>query len=207
MSSQALAILGISAAILNAVAFVPYISTILSGKTKPERSSWWIWSILMAIAFAAQIAAGATWSALLTAVFFIGNIVVAFLSLRYGYGKFSFMDGAAIVAAIIGVALWAATNNPLIALLVTIVVDFLAYWLTIIKSWKAPYSENLLAWSLMTIAAILSILSVGEFNVTLVLFPVYVACVSMCGVIVLISRRKWRSKRIKDGLKRRKIQS
>ena len=161
MSSQALAILGISAAILNAVAFVPYISTILSGKTKPERSSWWIWSILMAIAFAAQIAAGATWSALLTAVFFIGNIVVAFLSLRYGYGKFSFMDGAAIVAALIGVALWAATNNPLIALLVTIVVDFLAYWLTIIKSWKAPYSENLLAWSLMTLAAILSILSVG----------------------------------------------
>lgn len=207
MSSQALAILGISAAILNAVAFVPYISTILSGKTKPERSSWWIWSILMAIAFAAQIAAGATWSALLTAVFFIGNVVVALLSLRYGYGKFSFKDGAAIVAALIGVALWAATNNPLIALLVTIVVDFLAYWLTIIKSWKAPYSENLLAWSLMTTAAILSILSVGEFNVTLVLFPVYVACVSMCGVIVLISRRKWRSKRIKEGLKRRKIQS
>ncbi len=207
MSSQALAILGISAAILNAVAFVPYISTILSGKTKPERSSWWIWSILMAIAFAAQITAGATWSALLTAVFFIGNILVALLSLRYGYGKFSFKDGAAIVAALIGVALWAATNNPLIALLVTIVVDFLAYWLTIIKSWKAPYSENLLAWSLMTLAAILSILSVGEFNVTLVLFPVYVACVSMCGVIVLISRRKWRSKRIKEGLKRRKIQS
>lgn len=206
MSSQALAILGISAAILNAVAFVPYIATILSGKTKPERSSWWIWSILMAIAFAAQIAAGATWSALLTAVFFIGNIVVAFLSLRYGYGKFSFKDGAAIVAALIGVALWAATNNPLIALLVTIVVDFLAYWLTIIKSWKAPYSENLLAWSLMTLAAILSILSVGEFNVTLVLFPVYVACVSMCGVIVLISRRKWRSKRIIAGLKRRKAQ-
>ena len=161
----------------------------------------------MAIAFAAQITAGATWSALLTAVFFIGNILVALLSLRYGYGKFSFKDGAAIVAALIGVALWAATNNPLIALLVTIVVDFLAYWLTIIKSWKAPYSENLLAWSLMTLAAILSILSVGEFNVTLVLFPVYVACVSMCGVIVLISRRKWRSKRIKEGLKRRKIQS
>jgi hypothetical protein len=207
MALNYFAILGICAAIINAMAFVPYIRTIVNRKTLPERASWWIWSILMSIALAAQIASGATWSALLTAVFFAGNIVVAFLSLRYGYGRFGIKDGAAIVAALIGVALWAATNNPLIALLVTVAVDFMAYWLTIIKSWKAPYSENLLAWSLMTIAAILSILSVGEFNVTLLLFPVYVACVSMCGVIVLVTRRKWRSKRIKEGLKKRKVQA
>ena len=207
MFLDAFAVLGICAAILNAIAFLPYVSTVLLRKTKPERSSWWIWSILMAIVFSAQIAAGATWSALLTAVFFVGNLVVAFLSLRYGYGRFSTKDGAAIFLAFIGVAIWAATNNPIIAIIVTIVVDFTANWLTILKSWKAPYSENLLAWSLMTIAAILSFLSVGELNTTLLLFPVYVACVSFCGVLVLLFRRKWRSIRIKDGLKRRKARS
>lgn len=197
------AVLGLCSAIINVVAFLPYIRSILMRKTKPERSSWWVWSILMAVAFAAQIAAGATWSALLAAVLFIGNIVIAILSLRYGYGKFSSKDFFAVLAALSGVVMWVVTNDPFVALFITIAVDFFAYSLTILKSWKAPYSENLLSWILMTIAAVISALSVGSFDLTLLIFPLYVAIVSFCGVIVLIYRRKWRAQRIKNGLKQK----
>lgn len=194
------AVFGISSAIVNIIAFIPYIRSIFSKNTKPERSSWWIWTVLMTVALFAQISAGATWSALLTLVFVVGNLVVAVLSTKYGYGKFTTKDRFSITLAVVAIILWYITENPLIALLLTIVVDFLAYWLTIIKSWKAPYSENITSWVLMTVAAILSVLSVGVTNMTLIIFPAYVAIVSFAGVIVLSYRREWRSKRIKEGI-------
>jgi hypothetical protein len=200
-------IFGISAAIVNTIAFIPYILSIYKGKTKPERSSWWIWTVLMTVALFAQIAAGATWSVLLTVVFVVGNLLVALLSIKYGYGKFTRKNTVSLLITVLALALWYITEDPLIALLITIAVDFLAYWLTIMKSWKAPYSENILAWILMTIAAVLSILSVGEFKLVLLVFPIYVASVSIIGVAVLIKRRKWRSNRIKDGLKKQKAQA
>lgn len=204
MSSQALAILGISSAIVNATAFVPYIASILKGKTKPERSSWWVWSALMAVAVLAQLAIGATWSVLFTAVFFVANIIVAILSVKYGYGKFGKHDIIAIVLTIVGLGLWWFTNNPVLALLITIAVDFMAYWLTIVKAWKAPYSENLLSWSLMTVAAILSVVSVGELDPAKIAFPLYVTAVSGFGVYILHKRRAWRAERIKKGIRKNK---
>lgn len=197
------ALFGISSATINVIAFIPYITSILKRKTKPERSSWWIWTVLMAVALFAQVSAGATWSVLFTAVFVIGNLIVAILSVAYGYGRFTNKNTVSIILTIIALVLWYYTNNPLIALVITIVVDFLAYWLTIIKSWKAPYSENIVSWILMTIAAILGVLTVGFSNITLVLFPLYVAVVSSAGVVILFKRRKWRSERIKQGISRK----
>lgn len=204
MNTGALAGLGIAAAIINVLSFLPYIRAILKGKTKPERSSWWIWSELMVIALAAQLAAGATWSALLTAVFLIGNTVVAFLSLRYGYGHFTAKDWLSVLAALAGVWLWKITNDPLAALLVTVAVDFIGNWLTILKSWHAPYTENLLTWALMGSAAVLSVLSVGELDVAKLLFPAYIIIANWSTFFVIIYRRRWRSQRIRAGIKRRR---
>lgn len=199
-----MATLGITAALVNAAAFVPYIASILKRRTKPQRSSWWIWALLMAVALVAQISIGATWSVLFTGVFLIANIIVAILSLTYGYGRFAKQDALVLILALVGLLLWALTNNAIIALTITIIVDFMAYWLTIVKSWRAPYTENLLSWTLMTIAAVLSAISVGSLAPAKLAFPVYVAAVSSFGVYVLTSRRKWRSSRIKAGLRNRK---
>ncbi|MDB5183577.1 MAG: hypothetical protein JWO07_258 [Candidatus Saccharibacteria bacterium] len=193
---------GVASAVINAIAFIPYVRSVLKGKTKPERSSWWIWAGLMIIAVTAQIAVGATWSVLFTIVFLIGDTAIGLLSLKYGYGKFSSKDAASIALAIGGVYLWYLTGSPLIALIVTIGVDFLGNVLTIMKSWRSPYSENVFAWLLMTLAAVLSVVSVGRFEVTYLLFPFYVVIMNLVTVSTVTYRRSWRSKRIKSGLKK-----
>lgn len=159
----------------------------------------------MAVALVAQISIGASWSVLFTGVFFIANIIVAILSLTYGYGRFAKHDVLALILTLVGLLIWALTKNAVIALGITIIVDFMAYWLTIVKSWRAPYTENLLSWILMAIAAVLSAISVGSLAPAKLAFPVYVAVVSSIGVYVLTSRRKWRSNRVKRGLAKQKL--
>jgi hypothetical protein len=201
MSMTTLAVLGISSAILNCIGFIPYVRAIRHGKTKPERASWWIWTVLILVALAAQAAAGATWSLFLTGGLFAGDVVVALLSLRYGYGRFKPVDAVSLGVAAVGIGLWKLTNNPLAALVVIVGVDFLGNWLTLMKSWRAPYTENVITWVFMSIAAIAGILSVGSLNPTKIIFPAYVVIANCCTAAALIYRRHWRKQRILAGQK------
>jgi uncharacterized membrane protein YhdT len=200
-----LAILGISSAILNIIGVVPYIRSILRGKTKPERSAWWIWTWLMIIAFGAQAAAGATWSLLLTFSYLVCNVVIAILSLRHGYGKFKLYDFLAIFFAVLGVAVWKVTNRPILALLIVIAIDFTGNILTMEKSWRAPYTENLITWMLGGLSAVLGLLAVGSWDAAKAMFPIYAVIVNLMMVELLNYRRRWRSQRIKSGLNARLI--
>jgi len=199
MSMTTLAAFGVGSALLDLAAIVPYIRSIRSGKTKPERSTWWIWSILMVIALAAQAAAGATWSLLLTGTLLIGNLTIAALSVRSGYGHFKAKDLVALLVTALGAVLWKATNNPLAALIVIIAVDFLGNWLTLTKSWRAPYSENLFSWALMALAGVAGLLAVGSWHLTPIIFPLYLIFANSLEAGAIAGRRSWRKQRVASG--------
>ena len=196
-----LAVLGIGSAILNFIGFVPYVRAIVRGTTKPERASWWIWTILMLIAFAAQAAAGATWSLFLTGALFVGDLVIALLSLRHGYGRFKPIDFMSLAVAALGISLWKLTDSPLAALIVIVGVDFLGNWLTLLKSWRAPYTENIITWVFMSAAAIAGALSVGSFGTAKIIFPAYIAIANCITASAIIYRRHWRKQRALAGRK------
>jgi hypothetical protein len=195
------AILGITAGLLSAIGFILYIRAILKGNTKPERSSWWLWSALMIVALIAQISAGATWSILLTVVFLVCNLIIAILSINRGYGLFKLRDYIAFLVLGLGVILWIKTKNPLVALIVVVVLDLVGNFLTMLKTWRAPYSENLLAWVLTSTAAIFAVISVGNSNISRLIFPFYVVIGNWATVFTIIYRRNWRKQRIQRGRK------
>src|SRR5579872_5563223 len=112
MNVSTLALFGISSALFSLLGFSFYIRNILKRKTKPERSSWWIWTILMAAIFFAQAAAGSTWSLCLTGALLVGNLISAILSIKYGYGHFITRDFIALLATVAGLYLWKVTDNP-----------------------------------------------------------------------------------------------
>lgn len=190
MNDNILAVLGIAAPLVNFIALFPYLKDIFRHKTKPERATWWIWLVLIVIALFAQIAAGATWSLGFT----IGNVfaigIIAFLSIPYGYGRFSKRDVISLLIAGVGVILSLLTNSPLAALIAVVIADAAGYWLTLAKSWKSPYSETLVSWKLSTVAALLSALSVGALHYTKLLYPFYVFVGNALLVAVLIYRRR-----------------
>lgn len=164
---------------LSAVCYVPYIRDIFKGTTKPERATWFIWSVLTTILLFAQLAKGATNSIWLTVVQALGVIIIFILSLRFGEGGLQRRDLVALGAAGIGLAAWFVTKDAAIALWLTILIDFSGAVLTIIKAYREPETETQSTWILSSIAGIFGALAVGAFSLELLAFPVYVFLVNL----------------------------
>ena len=191
MSHELLVYLGIAAGVINTIGLLPYLRDIFRHKTKPERATWWIWLVLNFIALSAQWAAGATWSLGLTVgqIFAVGLIAV--LSLKYGYGKFHKKHYISLAVAGVGVLIWKLTSDPLAALVIVVLIDFMAFYLTIVKSWHAPNTETLSSWVLASIAAGCGVLAIGEWtDIAKSIYPGYIFIANSFLVMLIVLRRK-----------------
>jgi len=173
MHDSLLALLAAVAGIINLLGFLPYLRDIFLHKTKPERAMWWIYTVLFTVLFAAQVKAGAHWLLLVTGVYIVSAAIVAVLSLWYGYGSFHKRDAVSLIIAVLGLALWLATDKPLLAILMVIVVDAAGFWLTLVKTWHAPHSETLISWQAACLAGVLSLFTIGTWTLELVIYPIY----------------------------------
>lgn len=198
MSESTLAFFGISSVIVNTVGLIPYLRDILLRKTKPERATWWIWLALNVVAFLAQLAAGATWSLWFTGGIMMAVGAIALLSIKYGYGAFEKKHIISLIAAAGGIVLWKITNNPLLALMIVIAVDFMAFYLTIKKTWQAPETETLSAWIFAVVSAALGVLAVGDYgDIAKIIYPLYVLLGNGFLVWEIVYRRRKISHHIK----------
>jgi len=159
---------------LSVVAVIPYIYDILKGNTKPERASWFIWTALGSIAFFSQLEKGATNSLWMVGASTLAVFVVSMLSLRFGTGGFSKRDKISLAIAAFGIFLWFLTKEAAFALFITIFVDAIGSFLTIIKSYEDPESETLITWIIAFIAGLFSAFSVGKWNFILLVYPLYI---------------------------------
>lgn len=187
-------IFGLLSAIFSTAQYVPYIANVLRGKTRPERAGWFIWFVLGTVMFAAQLAKGGNQSLWIILVHIVGNGLIFLLSFKFGDGGFNKRDKMTLAIAAGGIALWAITREPTLALLVSIAVDALGAALITIKAYKKPYEETLVTWVLGTVAGVCSILAVQNPASVLIIYPIYAALNS--GVIVFaVVYSKWRLER------------
>jgi len=184
-------IFGYISGVLSVCCFVPYIWDILKHKTKPERASWLIWSVLGVIAFFSQLNKGATDSLWLTGVQTIGLVLVFLLSLKYGVGGLTKKDMLALGVAFVGLVLWKITQEATIALILVIIIDVAGSLLTISKSYKDPGSETLVTWILSGTSGLFGALAVYKLDWVLLSYPVYLWLINyiIAGALIL-GRRK-----------------
>lgn len=190
---MALQIFGLLSGLIAGISYFPYIWDILKKSTKPERASWFIWSILGLVAFFSQLAKGATNSLWLTGVEVFFVFLIFLLSVKFGVGGLNTRDSAALFAASLGLILWYFTKEAATALIITILVDLTGTLLTVLKSFENPESETLLTWFLIGVSGILAMMAVGRFNVVLLLYPSYIACANLAVVLaIILGKRKKR---------------
>ncbi len=185
--------LGIAAGVLSILGFVPYIITILQGKTRPNRATWWIWLILSIVISASNYFVGAGNTIWLPVCGGIAQFIIALLSLKYGEGGWSRFDRMCVLGVSISLVLWWQFNVPFITLLLNIVIDFLGALPTIKKSFLEPEKENLLTWSLYFVASLLNLLAIEHWNLKILAFPLYIFYVNATIVIFLL-RPKFKAK-------------
>ncbi len=166
--------LGMLSGVLGFICCIPYIRDILLKKTKPERASWFIWTILGSISFFSQLAKGATNSLWMTGADTLGVVITFIMAIRYGTGGLNSKDIKALLVAVFGLILWYFTHEPAFALAIVILVDGSGAILTIMKAYEDPGSETMSAWFLSGLAGFVAALSVGSFNWILLSYPIYI---------------------------------
>lgn len=160
-----------------------YLIDILKHRTKPQRTTWLIWTIQGFIAFYAQIALHAHWSLLFIGLGATGNLLVYVLSLFYGVGGWSKLDVFALSIATIGMVISVIAAAPLIAVIGVIIADFAGVVPTLYKAYKDPSSETTITWLALGISSILAMASVGGWTVDLLIYPAYLAIANF-GVVI-----------------------
>lgn len=174
---------------------LPYLRDIFRKTTKPQRSTWLIYSVLGSISFFSQAAKGATFSLWLTGVDTLSVVIIFFLALKFGVGGFSNKDYRTLLAAAAGLIAWYFTQEAAIALYLVIGIDALGTYLTVEKAYQEPGSETSSAWLLVAIGGIFGMLAVGKLDIILLSYPLYIflANVSVVGAIILGKRKKFHS--------------
>src|SRR5262249_40191028 len=79
--------------------FLPYVVSILRGRPRPTRATWWIWRVVGATLCASAFAAGAGESIWVPVSYVVGPFTVALLSLPGGEGGFSRLDRVCLAGA------------------------------------------------------------------------------------------------------------
>lgn len=185
-----LALAGLTSGVLSTFAFLPYIFDTLAGRTRPQRASWLIWSILGTIAFFSLIYEGATHSLWFVGVQVASTIVIFTLSVCFGFGRFLTRgDTIILMAAAVGLLLWAYTDTAVYALAITISISLLGGSTTVIKAYRDPDSETISTWLLSALASICAVLAVGQSDWVLLAYPLYLCTLSGAIVVAMVLGR------------------
>ena len=179
--------LGIIAGLLSFFAYIPYIIDIIKGKTKPSRSSWWIWSLVGLIILISYHSVGAQNTIWIPLVFFICPLFIAILTIKHGEGhSLNLLDKICLIGALAGVILWFFLHSAYLALIINIAVDCLGYITTIRKTLKNPSSESKITWILFLFGSILNVFAIEKFGFSIAFYPVYMLVMDIIVVGILV---------------------
>lgn len=152
-----------------------YAIDIFRGITRPQRTTWFIWSVLGVIAFFSQQALGAHLSLVFAGIDALGSIAVFLLSLKYGVGGWTKLDRFALIVALAGVSFAYFTHDPLLAIFGIMIADGAGAVLTIVKTYRRPATETTITWFGVGTSALFGALSAGHLRIGLVIYPLYLA--------------------------------
>lgn len=166
-------IFGIIAAVLALISSIIYIKDIFRGNTKPHTYTWLIWSIVTTIAFFGQWVSGGGPGSWATGVSAIVTIFILLLSLKGGYGTkdITNFDKVCLALALISILPWLLARSVLWSVILATLIDLIAFFPTMRKTWNAPHSESLGSMYVDAIKHSLSMFSMGRYSLLNLIYP------------------------------------
>ena len=148
-------------------------------KTRPSRSTFWIWTVVQIMMVTTYLGTGETIAAGVGIAYASTILVIAFLSIRYGYStRWEVLDWVCAGGALITVLLWYFSIDAVLVLLLAIATDFFACIPTIMKVWKDPTSESRMAWAGTVVACGLNFFAVKQWGIESLLYIPYLFLVN-----------------------------
>ncbi len=168
--------------------FLVYIRTIVTGKTIPSPVTWLLWALLDSIALAGMWWKDALNGQIVSAV--IGVTVIAVLSLKYGRKQWTTVDSVCLSGACLGLGLWYYFQDPVLGVVTSVIVIFLASIPTYYATWFEPEKEDKLAWTLYFIACMVMLPAIPAWTLIDAAQPICFALIETVMVLILWVPRK-----------------
>lgn len=176
---------------LTFIAFLPYIRSILQGKTKPHVFSWVIWGSTTFVVFLAQLSDGGGAGAWPIGVSGIITLYVAHLAyIKKSDSTITKTDWVFLLLAMTSLPLWYITSDPLWAVVILTTVDLIGFGPTFRKAYHHPYEEQLVFYGLMATRNIIATVALEHYSLTTVLFPAALAAACMVFIPMVSYRRR-----------------
>lgn len=167
-----------------------YVRGILQGKVKPHAFTWFVWGLLTAIAFAAQITEGGGAGAWVTGVTAFCSFCFALIGLGASSRIFiTKSDWVFFIGALLTIPVWYFTGNPLWSVIVITITDAVAFAPTFRKAFFHPTTENGWTYALSGIKFIVSLFALGSLTWTTALYPASLVVANLAFVAMIIWRR------------------
>jgi len=158
-----------------------YLKDTVKGKVKPNRVSFFMWSLAPLIAFIAEIKQGVGIQSLMTFMtgFIPLLIFVASFTNKKSQWKLSRFDLLCGLLSLIGLFLWYITKIGNVAIIFAILADGLAALPTLTKSYYFPETESGWPYITSSISAVITLLTIDNWNFTNVGFPLYILVITL----------------------------
>jgi hypothetical protein len=175
MSSQIT--IGYIAGFFEGIGALPYLYSMIRKRTKPSRTTWFIWSGVSIILFLTYYLSGARETLWQPGIAVLFNLLFAILSLKYGVGGTNRLDIFCFVGAIISLVLWAFTKNPVVGMTIIVIIAIIGSIPTIIKVSKHPESEDKITWLCWSLGAILNLFAIKSWTYEIAFYPIQAAVI------------------------------
>lgn len=154
--------------------------------------TWLIWSIVTVIAFLGQRVSDSGPGSWATGVAALVTIWTFFLSFKYGTKDVTRFDVVCLVLAILSILPWLLIKSVLWSVILATLIDLIAFFPTMRKTWHAPRSESLGSMYVDAVKHALSIFSMSTYSLVNWIYPLSVLLTKfiIIGEIVFLRKMK-----------------
>lgn len=182
-------ILVVISSILTLVSVIPYLIDIVKGRTKPRVVSWFVWSLLTGISFAASLTEHQYPTAALMFCSVLATMAIVVLGWKNGDKKINRLDIFCFIGVVIGIIFWVIFNSPSIAVVAMIAIDFIGGIPTQVHAWEKPQEETMKTFVLGLIGSLLTLMTVTNWQITAFAYPLFLVIININFVLLISIRR------------------
>ena len=180
------ALLGSIAGVLALTATMPYLISIVRGRTLPSLASYLVWAAIECVGAASLIATlgpqPATWPRLAFAAGAV--LIVLFCLRRQRHAPWTVVESGTLLITGMSCLAWILFDAPGVALIVSAIASAAAYTATLRKTWRLPGTEDRSAWAL-TCAASWTNLTLVPAIVSLAALPIIISVLGSTSVTLV----------------------
>lgn len=168
--------LGLLAQFILAISILPYTISIFRGTVKPNRISWFIWSVIGFAFWLITPESADEVTKMLTVIFWVNPTLIFILTLFKGeYFRPDRLEKFSLFIGLFAIGIWLIfrDSSGVLPTVIAIIADFCALLPTLRFVITSPEEEAPMAWICFFLGSFIAVLGIEHYTLESLLLPVY----------------------------------